>query len=138
MMAVASVLLIVTVAALVAAPFARGHGTNAEISHADGRAELLEREKNAALIAIREAEFDRAMGKLSEDDYASLKGLYEQRALGALSELERMGNAERSRDVSTAGPKPESAVYCPRCGSRFRSDDRFCSDCGSQRGISSR
>ena len=95
-----SALLIIAVAAVVALPLAGATGPEAGEAP-DRGSERLEREKNAALLAIREAEFDRAMGKLSDDDYAHLRNFYEQRALAALNEL-RAGekrSPDGSRDV---------------------------------------
>ena len=45
--------------------------------------------KELAYGAIKEAEFDFQMGKLSPEDYAALREKYEARALAALAALER-------------------------------------------------
>ena len=66
--------------------------------------------ENQAVDALREIEFDRATGKLSEADYASLKASYTQRAISAM-------RAADSR-------------ICDQCGARPESDARFCSRCG--------
>jgi hypothetical protein len=100
-------------------------------SPANQATELLEREKNAALLAIREADFDRAMGKLSDEDYASLKGVYEQRALSAMNSL---GKPEAPAAVgSVAAGKSDRALFCVRCGDPFGTADKFCAGCGSER-----
>ena len=49
----------------------------------------LEKQRDLAYAAIKEAEFDFQMGKLSADDYTALRRTYEERALVALAELER-------------------------------------------------
>ncbi len=95
----------------------------------DEQGELLVREKTAALMAIREADFDRATGKLSDEDYAILRSAYEQRALGAMSALDRHGTVEQSEADSQGG----FAAYCPQCGSSFADADRFCGSCGTRR-----
>ena len=51
----------------------------------------LEKEKELAYAAIKEAEFDFQMGKLSPEDHALLRARYEGRALAALAALERRG-----------------------------------------------
>lgn len=66
--------------------------------------------RNQAIDALREIEFDRATGKLSDTDYDSLKASYTERALAAM----RAG---------------EMAV-CEVCGPRPEADARFCSRCG--------
>jgi hypothetical protein len=50
-----------------------------------------ERQKRQALAAIREAEMDHQMGKLSDDDLATLRGRFEDQALAALAALEKEG-----------------------------------------------
>ena len=52
--------------------------------------ERLRRQKEEALSAIREAEFDRELGKISEEDYLRLRDRLEAEALAAMTELERL------------------------------------------------
>ena len=68
--------------------------------------------QNAALEALREIEFDRETGKLSDADYETLRSTYTQRAV----------------DVMRAGNEPE----CLRCGPRPERDAAFCSSCGQK------
>jgi len=48
----------------------------------------LEREKALTLRSIKELEFDRAMGKVSEEDFAQMAGRLRARALGIMRHLE--------------------------------------------------
>ena len=64
-----------------------------------------------AIDALREVEFDRETGKISDADYQSLKARYTQKAL----------------IVMRAGEQP----VCERCGPRPEADAIFCSNCGS-------
>ena len=90
--------------------------------------------RGVALSALREIEFDRETGKLSDDDYASLKARYTGEALAALRaegsgdgttpDLEAMISA-RVRSLSGGGPPP-----CRTCGPRPEADAAFCSTCG--------
>ena len=66
--------------------------------------------RNQAIDALREIEFDRETGKLSDVDYDSLKASYTERAL-------------------TEMRAPEGIV-CEHCGPRPESDAKFCSRCG--------
>jgi len=77
--------------------------------------------KIQALLAIKEIEFDRETGKLSDEDYASLKATYQRAALAAMEAEEHTGAGE--------APGPALAV-CPSCGPRPESSAKFCSDCG--------
>ena len=86
-----------------------------------------------AIVALREIEFDRATGKLSDTDYAELKARYTARALEAM----------RARGVAGAEASPEDLVEatvlayrarlksCARCGPRPEPDAVYCSNCGS-------
>lgn len=66
--------------------------------------------RNDAIDALREIEFDRATGKLSDSDYASLKSTYTQRAVEAM-------RSEGASACSRCGPRPEKdALFCSRCG----------------------
>ncbi|MGN6107504.1 MAG: hypothetical protein ACTHU0_20510 [Kofleriaceae bacterium] len=56
------------------------------------RAEL-QREKRALLKAIKEAEFDRDMGKLSERDASQMIATYRARAIEVIKEIDRLDGA---------------------------------------------
>jgi hypothetical protein len=57
----------------------------------------LEKEKELAYAAIKEADFDLQMGKLSVEDHAALRSRYEARALAALEALDRTTTAAPAR-----------------------------------------
>jgi hypothetical protein len=86
---VAGLAVIAAVAWLVAGPLLAGRGAEPAAPAADLERYRLEKEKELAYAAIKEAEFDFQMGKLSEDDYRLLREKYEGRALAALAALER-------------------------------------------------
>ena len=94
-MTVALVLVaIVAVAAvlLVAVPFLRDPAPDEdslrEPSRAARRALELAEERDRALSALKELEFDHRTGKLSDADYRELVGAYRRRAAAALHGLE--------------------------------------------------
>jgi hypothetical protein len=64
-----------------------------------------------AVDALREIEFDRETGKLSDADYDSLKASY-------------------TRDAITA--MRSSGTSCPSCGAIPEPNANFCSRCGTQ------
>jgi len=72
----------------VAAPLLRG-AVLPPSPRGDPERYRLEKERDLAYTAIKEAEFDLQMGKLSDEDYATLRRTYEDRALAALAALER-------------------------------------------------
>ena len=73
----------------VSAPLLGRAGARSPVTVGDPERYRLEREKDLAFGAIKEAEFDFQMGKLSPEDYARLRAKYEGRALAALAALER-------------------------------------------------
>ena len=68
--------------------------------------------RGIALLALKEIEFDRATGKLSDADYAALHARYAAAAVAAM-------------DAAPAN------VRCLRHGPRGAADARFCDVCGA-------
>ena len=82
-------MLIAVVAWAAASPF---FGPSAEPSAAAPAAlpnDHWRKMKEEALVAIKDAEFDHQLGKLSDDDYRELRRRLEAQALAAMAELER-------------------------------------------------
>jgi hypothetical protein len=110
------------------------------------RAGREEEQLDGAVAALREIEFDRETGKLSDSDYAELKTRYTREALAEL----------RAADAREAAAAPASAVEpaalslddaadpveaairraranqrsCGVCGPRPEPDATYCSSCG--------
>ena len=85
-----------------------------------------------ALRALKEIEFDRATGKLSDADYDDLKTKYTTEALVALR-AEQPGGGSRETGAIGAAPSPVSRLPVPACpthGLRPEADALFCSECG--------
>ena len=84
----AGLALVAAVAWAVAAPLLRVAAAPAQAHHGDSERYRLEKERDLAYAAIKEAEFDFQMGKLSAEDYALLRSTYEARAVAALRALD--------------------------------------------------
>lgn len=96
-----------------------------------------------ALRALAEIEFDRATGKLSADDYESLKARYTRDAVSAL----RGGDQPSTPPAPAAAPPPSPvlplspkraalpAMACPVHGVRSEMGAVFCSECGRRLGL---
>ena len=95
MVAALSWLLAVAALAFVGWPLFRARVGAAPAPTADNISPL-ERQKLDAYAAIKEAEFDKRMGKLSDEDFASLTQRYRQQALAAIAALEQGRRAEAS------------------------------------------
>lgn len=66
--------------------------------------------ESPAVDALRELEFDRQTGKISDADYGPLKARYTEQALAVM----RAGDAPV---CERCGPRPEQeADFCSRCG----------------------
>jgi ribosomal protein L40E len=67
--------------------------------------------QSPAIDALRELEFDRQTGKISDADYESLKTRYTEQAIAVM----RAGDTH----------------VCERCGPRPEREAEFCSKCGA-------
>lgn len=102
--------------------------------------------KGVALAALKEIEFDRETGKLSDADYEFLKAKYTGQALEALRAEQAtvtVGDVEaviaaRVRTLRSAlvpAPPPRASDVppsCASCGPRVEPDAAFCSTCGTR------
>lgn len=102
--------------------------------------------RGVALSALREIEFDRETGKLSDTDYAELKSEYTVQAVAALRQEAGSGSAPGTAPASGIAPADAdveamiaartrallggAAPACRSCGPRPESDAVFCSSCG--------
>lgn len=125
MIAALAVLIVVAVAAYLVQPLLV-EASPAEEPLVPAGGELWRREKAVAVLAITEADFDRATGKLSDDDYRILRSDYEGRALQAMDEIDKLA----PRAEAAGAP---AVRFCPGCGNRFGDADSFCASCGRPR-----
>lgn len=111
-------------------------GSGADPTEQRSEASALAREKDAALEAIREVDFDHRVGKMSDEDHAKLRADLEQRALAALAALDERGQDEPglraiAGHASSTGTDGGGG-FCPDCGNRFKREARFCMGCGKK------
>lgn len=85
--------IIVVASCFVAAPLFRPRSTRAVEAESDER-EHWERHKRQALAAIKEAELDHQMGKLTDEDFANMRARFEAQALEAMAALDRRKRGE--------------------------------------------
>jgi len=85
-----------------------------------------------ALRAIKEIEFDRATGKLSDQDYDALKAKYTAAALAAMRAESGTGSQEPA--IKAVPGSRLQAPKCPEHGTPPEADAVFCSDCGRRLG----
>ena len=110
--------------------------------------------RDRALAALKEIDFDRATGKLSEDDYGKLKAEFTEEALAALREADAAAEAPPAAvapsaisHLPAAAPDEvekliasarkggnggrKSRRFCYECGAALQGSRRFCTDCGA-------
>jgi ribosomal protein L40E len=105
----------------------------------------LEREKTLVLRSIKELEFDRGMGKVSDGDFAEMSARLRARAARLMRQLdagslyrdqiekEIAQRLEKSGSVAPAAtsPAPTHSV-CPGCSAVNDPDASFCKKCGAR------
>jgi membrane protease subunit (stomatin/prohibitin family) len=97
----------------------------------------LEREKALVLRSIKELEFDKAMGKLSDGDWQEMSGRLRARASRLIRQLDAGGSYRAQVEqelVKRVGEAPQvvARAFCAACGTRRDPDAKFCKNCGTQ------
>ena len=93
---------------LVLEPLLTGRGVMQAEGPADWEPpEPEETTRGRALLALKEIEFDRATGKLSDQDFEQLRTRYETAAIASMDGCARCDAALR-----------ETAKFCPNCGAK--------------------
>ena len=108
----------------------------------------LEREKTLVLRSLKDLEFDRAMGKVSEKDHAEMSARLRGRAAGLIGRLDagagyraeiekevarRIGRGRATVDPASGRGSRAATVHrtCPACSGDNDLDARFCNHCGA-------
>ncbi len=157
--------LAVAVAAFVSRPFfeptpAVERASRKAIHSEDQRRSTLLAERDRLVTAVRELEFDHALGKIPEEDYPSQRETLLLAGGEVLKQLESLpgahSNAHRDRAAAHASEPPrngapagpvdeleemilahrrarqeKAAGFCPSCGKPLRKSDKFCPRCGA-------
>ncbi len=122
----------------------------------DSEWENLVIQRDASYATIKDLEFDRATGKLSDEDFRSLRGKCEVRAAAILQELDSLAAASDQRGYLSRPPDRDSVIErqvrqlrrnrvknslgpsqkvesfaCPKCGAGCSLQDAFCAKCGA-------
>ena len=136
---------------LVAKPFQKLHG---KISAMPVKRVDPDEQRLAALTALRDLDFDFQVGKVSEDDYTSLRARLVAEAARTLQddkddEIEALIQARKTSKAKApacahCGETLEAGNHfcshcgaavedsCPSCGKNIKAGDVFCSSCGTQ------
>ena len=102
----------------------------------------LEREKTLVLRSIKELEFDRGMGKVSEKDFAEMSARLRARAARLMRQLDAgsLYREQIEKEISRRLEKTASsdvrptitAIACASCTATNDPDAKFCKSCGAR------
>ena len=112
----------------------------------------IERDKNLVLRAIKELEFDHAMGKVGDRDFADMSGRLRTRAGRLMRQLDagvsyreeirreidrRLASVSAGPDAGSSPSREQLAAPAATsrtcsCGTVNESDARFCKSCGTR------
>jgi rubrerythrin len=115
-------------------PFMRGNLQILTTSKSDTPIGRLGQRKETLLQNIDDLDFEYNMGKLSEEDYASLRANLKRQAMETFEQLDLL---RESNDLFSPGgvaqekAKPKG-LFCTQCGTVLTGADRFCSSCGTK------
>jgi len=131
----ASIVIVVVAAAFVAMPLFRpepvaegGASAGPVVLRTASERQTFERQKADAYAAIKEAEFDYQMGKLSDVDFKLVREKYAAQAIEAIAALDT-ASVVRTRQVKESR-RPTRIAFCPICGRAVPPRANFCSACG--------
>ena len=129
------------------APFTQSDRRSSPIAPGGWTRAALEREKTLTLRALKDLEFDRAMGKISQTDFAEMTARLRARAARLIGQLDnergyreqiereiarRIGTEPTAQALpSTISIAAQEARTCPSCGRNSDIDARFCKHCGT-------
>ncbi len=104
----------------------------------------LESAKEEALRAIKEIDFEYQLGKMTREDYESLKAEYQRRAVLILKQIDDRQQRNMEGDpleerirlyrqqLKRTGGIQNNQRLCPQCGQMVQKDYQFCVYCGEK------
>ena len=146
-------IVLVIIALFVAQPFTRGWRVKGESSH---QISILLAERERALTALMELDFDNGMGKIPAEEYSTQRAALIQKGSDILRQLDELHAVQPAQVASLAESdaaiehpmiqsdedledliakrratrKQKTAGFCPDCGKPILQSDKFCPSCG--------
>jgi len=141
MVIVAALLLVGTTLFLILQPVISG--VEAPLQSRGGDPSEAQFRKRVSLLQLRDAEYEFAMGKLSPDDFQTMKNEISAEALAAIKaeEMEEdegtipgggSQELELEDEIARVRAKMAGGVFCSECGRPNLAGSRFCADCGTR------
>jgi rubrerythrin len=152
-----ALLLTAAVFAFIVYPFFK-QKSGMEDTYRDTELEELHSRRDTTYSMLKELEFDYQSGILTEEDYRDLEKRYKRKGISLLKDIDQLGEGPglddeiekqigklRRPESKAAGPddkiekqignlrQPASAAhFCPQCGEKHQTNDRFCAHCGTR------
>ena len=140
--------LVVAVTAYVARPLSEGTPSGVRIRDAGGaRRARLSHQRDAIYALIRELDVDHQTGKITEQDYRSLRERYVTEGVSVLKQLDALPATDgrsaldneieeqvltmRRRQPTDRASRRTVVEHCTQCGHPADPEDRFCARCGA-------
>jgi rubrerythrin len=147
--------LIGIVGLFVAQPFTKGRRVRFQSSH---EISTLLAERERALTALQELDFDNEIGKIPAEEYIAQRAALIQKGSGILRELDEMQSGQAIPVTTLVEPakakepirppsdeeledliakrralrQQKTAGFCPNCGKPVAMSDQFCPSCGQK------
>jgi rubrerythrin len=115
----------------------------------NGAVGSLMEQRDAIYAALKELDFDFQTGKLSSEDYESLRQEYRQQAVAVLQQIDevqkkgavdfeleaeiQIARARLKRQDKKQTARSSASWTCPECGRTMKANDYFCSGCGAKK-----
>lgn len=140
-LSLAGVVLLATLRQMFAVVAALAGGNDGALARAAGapggeERSVLAQEQRRVLRAIKELDFDHAMGKLSTADHTAILQRYKLRAVELMRGLDKGGALHPqtvtalAQGVDRSAARTDSSLDCGACGIKNDVDARFCKACG--------
>ena len=136
MIVLAALVLTVLTFAFVTYPFFRRRLRSVD-SGGDERLQELQSRRDTTYSMLKELEFDRQSGVLTDEDYRDLETRYKRKAVSILRNIDKLESGtelEAEIEKQVQEMRRGEGKFCPQCGAGYHEDDRFCSSCGAKLG----
>ncbi|MCP4168523.1 MAG: hypothetical protein GY759_21885 [Chloroflexi bacterium] len=144
-------LLIFAVAVAIFWPYLRPKNAGTESVAIDPRLAGLYSDRDMLYQSVRDAQFDRETGKLSDEDYEQQSTRMKRRAAAVLRKIDVLESelvspeldAQVEQEITLAREMPTELKtsanngrskgdrFCGQCGTTLKGRDRFCAQCGA-------
>ncbi len=103
-------------------------------SSQDEELQELHSKRDTTYSMLKELEFDRQSGILTDEDYHDLEARYKGKAISILRDIDGLGKStevEKEIEKQVLELRRDKGKFCPQCGARCQESNQFCSRCGT-------